>query len=237
MLTPMDIHNYEFKRGFRGYSEKEVDDFLDRVVNDFEKLLRENDKLKEQANMNEKQIEYYKNLEKNLQDTLTIAQKTADEVINSAKKNAAELKENATRESKILHDNAVADAKNIREQAKLDAKRLSDETNHKLRSVIAEYDRILREKNSFLLKMRTALEAELAVTLQLMNSVPQPTESPVTPEVQKVDTEKNVFHDLPEEKNLSVEKNLPEEKVEPQEEKKFTEEDLDKTMTFTPIRK
>ena len=38
MLTPLDIHNKEFKRSFRGYDEDEIDDFLDQVVNDYEKL-------------------------------------------------------------------------------------------------------------------------------------------------------------------------------------------------------
>ena len=29
-LTPLDIHNKEFARGFRGYDEDEVNDFLDQ---------------------------------------------------------------------------------------------------------------------------------------------------------------------------------------------------------------
>ena len=28
MLTPLDIHNKEFKRGFRGYNEEEVDKYV-----------------------------------------------------------------------------------------------------------------------------------------------------------------------------------------------------------------
>ena len=48
MLTPLDIHNKDFKRSFRGYDEDEIDDFLDQVVNDYEKLYRDNDKLKKE---------------------------------------------------------------------------------------------------------------------------------------------------------------------------------------------
>ena len=33
MLTPVDIHNKEFSRSFRGFNQEEVDDFLDQVVN------------------------------------------------------------------------------------------------------------------------------------------------------------------------------------------------------------
>ena len=45
MLTPMEIHDHQFKKSFRGYNENEVDDFLDQVVVDFEKLMRENERL------------------------------------------------------------------------------------------------------------------------------------------------------------------------------------------------
>jgi len=47
MLTPLDIHNKEFKRSFRGYNEEDVDEFLDRVIKDYELLYRENIELKE----------------------------------------------------------------------------------------------------------------------------------------------------------------------------------------------
>ena len=40
MLTPADIHNKEFSRGFRGYSEEEVDDFLDEVIESVEEMTK-----------------------------------------------------------------------------------------------------------------------------------------------------------------------------------------------------
>jgi len=45
-LTPLDIHNKEFSRGFRGYNEEEVDEFLDQIVAELEGLLRENEELR-----------------------------------------------------------------------------------------------------------------------------------------------------------------------------------------------
>lgn len=160
----MDIHNRDFKRAtIRGYKEEEVDEFLDRVVVDYEKLFRENDKLKEQASLHEKEISQFRKLEKNLQDTLMVAQSTAEEVISAAKKNADEAVNNARIESQ-----------NIREQAQIDARRHIEEANNKLRSLNDEYEKLLREKNTFLLKIRTALETELAVTNQLLSTIPQP---------------------------------------------------------------
>ena len=45
-LTPMDINNKEFKKGIRGYSVEEVDEFLDEVVENYEEVYKENSRLK-----------------------------------------------------------------------------------------------------------------------------------------------------------------------------------------------
>ena len=177
MLTPMDIHNREFKRAaLRGYKESEVDEFLDLVVADYEKLMRENERLKEQARYNEKELTHYRNLEKNLQDTLVVAQKTADEVVSAAKKNAKEMRENAVRESKNMYENTVRETQNMREQAQIDIKRQLDDAQHKLRAIAAEYARIITDKEAFFLRIRTTLESGLAVTNQLLHSTPRPEE-------------------------------------------------------------
>lgn len=40
-LSPIDIHNKEFTKSFRGYAEDEVNEFLDQIIKDYEILLRE----------------------------------------------------------------------------------------------------------------------------------------------------------------------------------------------------
>lgn len=47
MLTPLDIQNAAFHRSFRGYNEKEVDDFLDRIVIEYEHMYRESLELRQ----------------------------------------------------------------------------------------------------------------------------------------------------------------------------------------------
>ena len=221
MITPMEIHNREFKKGFRGYNENEVDDFLDRIVVDYEKVLRENEKLRDQLTLNDKEVEHYKSLEKSLQDTLSVAQKTADEVLDSAKKTSQELRENATRDTENIYNNTMREAQNIREQAQLESKRVLDDAAHKLRIIVSEYDKIVREKNSFLLKIRAALESELVVTNQLLNTTPHVEElAELKAILNKIETEHKI--ELPNKKNSKVadKKILPVEEiseVEPEE--------------------
>ena len=79
----------------------------------------------------------------------------------------------------------------------MDARRRIDDANSKLVTINAEYDRLLREKSSFLVKMRTALESELAVTVQLLNGMPQskeidPSIIPVAPSPAVVSEAKSV---------------------------------------------
>ena len=35
-LTPLDIHNKSFNKGFRGYDEDEVNEFLEQIMKDYE---------------------------------------------------------------------------------------------------------------------------------------------------------------------------------------------------------
>ena len=39
MITPNDIENKQFRRAGKGYAPDEVDDFLDQLTVDYEKLL------------------------------------------------------------------------------------------------------------------------------------------------------------------------------------------------------
>jgi len=70
MLTPMEIHNKEFKKVMRGFKEEEVDEFLDKVVTDFERLYRENGELKDKLSVINEKVDSYSLMEKTLQNTL-----------------------------------------------------------------------------------------------------------------------------------------------------------------------
>ena len=161
MLTPMEIHDHQFKKSFRGYSENEVDDFLDKVVTDFEKLLNDNERLRNQLYSTETELEKYRSLEKTMNDTLIVAQRTADEVIASAKRNAENMKENAARE-----------CQQIRDRAQFEAKQQVDNAIVKRDAILTDYARLVREKNSFLSKMRMMLESELAITAHVIDNLP-----------------------------------------------------------------
>ena len=232
MLTPMDIHDHQFKKSFRGYSENEVDDFLDKIVVDFEKLLNETERLKNELYSNRKELEKYRGLEKTMNDTLIVAQRTADEVISNAKKSAEDIKEQAAR-----------DCQQIRNQAQFEGKQIIDAANIKRDAILTDYARLIRERNTFLAKMRTILESELAITNHVINTLPSFEEVDKNPLPEKKPAEKPVEKPVEEppvevpkpEENIddTKEMNLVDVSTKPVAEKAAV---TDETKTYKPVK-
>jgi len=138
-LTPLDIHNKEFRKVFRGYSEDEVDEFLDLVVAEFERLLRTNDELQSRISGLEARVDHYKGLEETLKNAIVLAQKTAEEI-----------KEAAAREAEAIKRQAMAEADRIKSQAE----RILEESVEKTE---AQRSRLLR----FRAELRTFLQSQI----------------------------------------------------------------------------
>jgi len=95
MLTPLDIENKRFTRTLKGYNVEEVDDFLDELTIEYEKLYRENAEMKSSLETMEKNIEHYKNVENTLQNTLIMAQSAAEDIKAMAQKQAEQIVKDA----------------------------------------------------------------------------------------------------------------------------------------------
>ena len=92
MITPLDIENKKFsKQMMNGYSVEDVDDFLDELSVDYAKVYKELSELKFKVEELENSIGKYKNIEGTLQNTLIMAQTTAEEVKNVAKQQADQI--------------------------------------------------------------------------------------------------------------------------------------------------
>ncbi len=140
-LTPNDIHNKEFHRGFRGYAENEVDEFLDEVVREFEVLLRERQELRLQAEESEQRLSRFQEIEEHLQKALVLAQQTAEEV-----------RQNAQREAEL-----------IAREAQQRADQMLEEARSQLRMLERDLLERRRELDVWKAKVRSLLESELAL--------------------------------------------------------------------------
>ena len=92
MLTPLDIENKKFsKQMMNGYNVDEVDDFLDELTVDYEKMYKESTENKTKIDALEKDLLHYKTIENTLQNTLVMAQSTAEEVKEVARQQAEQI--------------------------------------------------------------------------------------------------------------------------------------------------
>lgn len=178
MLTPVDIHNKEFTTSFRGFNKEDVDDFLDQVVNDYETLYRENRQLKKEIELNKKQLAQYHQLEKNLQDTLLVAQRTADEVVTTANTRGEEIRQAAKQAGENLKREAQLYADKLRQDTEQECKLKIERAAAQIRSAVEEYDRLVRERRQFVAKMRNLMQTELGLLEEAYDIMPDKVENP-----------------------------------------------------------
>jgi cell division initiation protein len=139
-LTPLDIRHKEFKRAMRGYADVEVDEFLDEVADEFERVFKENIDLRDRLEVLEDQVAGYKRIEETLQKTLISAQASADE-----------LKQNSTREAQL-----------IVHEAELQARQLVNEAYTERQGVEQATARLRSAEQDFRFKFRQLLQGYLA---------------------------------------------------------------------------
>ena len=92
MITPLDIENKKFsKQMMNGYNVEEVDEFLDDITADYEKAYKQSTELKARVDELERDLLHYKTIEDTLQNTLVMAQATADDVKEVARQQAEQI--------------------------------------------------------------------------------------------------------------------------------------------------
>ncbi|HEV3474633.1 MAG TPA: DivIVA domain-containing protein [Actinomycetota bacterium] len=78
-LTPVDVQQHVFRLAFRGYNERDVDEFLDQVTEDLAALHEENKRLREQLE------------EGGAGPSTAAAQRQAEAIVRQAREHAARL--------------------------------------------------------------------------------------------------------------------------------------------------
>jgi cell division initiation protein len=112
-LTAMDINNKEFKKAIRGYNVDEVDEFLDKIGEDYEELYKENSTMKEKLSSLNERVDHYSKIEATIQNTLLLAQNAAEQVKASSQKEAELVVKSANDAAQRILDKAHNDVLQI----------------------------------------------------------------------------------------------------------------------------
>ena len=102
MITPADIENKDFSRAKKGYNEEEVDEFLDLIIVDMEKLIRENRQLKAELGKAHVQVDKHMSTETSVYETLEAAKSLMNDIAASAERRAEILLKNAELEAGMI---------------------------------------------------------------------------------------------------------------------------------------
>lgn len=161
MLTPADIKNRTIKTTMGGYNKKDTDEFIASILESFEELNNENKKLKEKLTSLSDGIQYYKNLEDNLQKALVLAEKTSDETKSAAKAEAANIVSLAKAEASDIVSKAKLEADELIKNTKSDIDKNVVEAQHKANILNERLSRLTSSFESYKRDIKAIVEDQL----------------------------------------------------------------------------
>jgi DivIVA domain-containing protein len=116
-LTPLDVRTQQFVRAFRGYDRPQVDEFMLRVSEELDRLLRENAQHEERLRSAQEQLRVYRDRERAMNEALVAAQELRAETRDQAARQAEQLLREARGEAERIVAGARQDEQMVRDRA------------------------------------------------------------------------------------------------------------------------
>lgn len=137
--TGDDLKNMMFKSTPLGYSKEQIDDMVEKIAQDYESFVREQLDSAEKIKILTGSLNQYKSMEKNLNDTLILAQQTAEEVKKSAY---------------LKSDNIIKDAE-------IRARKILNDAAQEVLKITYKQDELVNRLKAFKAKTKTLIDAQL----------------------------------------------------------------------------
>ncbi|GAA6113724.1 DivIVA domain-containing protein [Apilactobacillus apinorum] len=150
VLSPQDIHNKEFSVKMRGYNIDEVNEFLDRIIKDYQLTLSENIEMKNRLKETEEELKYFNGMKDSLNQSIIIAQNAADQVKIDAQNEANDVTEQSRKQAdEILNDASVK------------AKEIVENISSQSKALLVANDNLRKTTESFREKLQTLLKSQM----------------------------------------------------------------------------
>ena len=138
-ITPLEIRQKSFEKGFRGYDKDEVDAYLLSLSQEWERFSDEFKEVKIKLDSAQKEVEKLREVESSLYKTLKTAEDTGANMIDQANRMAeVHMKETEVRSEAILND-AKNKARDTIEEAEMLARQILDEMEDNLKNIVQSY--------------------------------------------------------------------------------------------------
>ncbi len=144
-ITVVDIQHKVFKKKLNGLDQADVDQFLDEIIETLEDEAHQRAALEAEIGDLRERISHFKAMEESLQNTLLLAQRTADEVKASAHKEADLIRH----EARLTIEREIASYGDRATEARREQQRAVDtaeQAKSELRSVLMTHLALLDRK-------------------------------------------------------------------------------------------
>ena len=162
-LTPLDIKNKSFSTKFKGYSPEEVDDFLDQIIEDYEESLRKVKELEKSLKYAEEKLTYFSELKDTLNQSIIVAQNTADKLKDTATKESNMLVTGAEAEAKQIMNDANNKAEKTVSEAKTFANDIVNNAQRQATQLAVETDDLKKKTREFHRNLALTIESQLEI--------------------------------------------------------------------------
>lgn len=160
-LTPLDIQNKNFSTKMRGYNQDDVDDFLDQVTKDYEESLQKVRELEKSLKHAEEKLQYFNELKDALNQSIIVAQDTADKVKTSANRESEVIVTSAENTANEMISAAEKRSSNLVTAAEEKATYILTEATERARQLAVETDDLKKKTRVFHQRLTLMLESQL----------------------------------------------------------------------------
>ena len=175
MMTPQEVANCTFAKSMMGgYNMSSVDDFLDKLTEDYSALYKENAALKSKLKTVSEKLAEYREMEGAMSSTLLTAQKMASTMLAEAEKQKKSILADAAAVAQSRRDQADA-AVSAQEQRLMEARARVDQELEAERKRLALGQEKLR---TFIRDVKNVCSEQLAM-LELLPELPMEEPAPL----------------------------------------------------------
>jgi cell division initiation protein len=154
-ISPIDIRQHTFEKGFRGYDLDEVNAFLNSLSQEWERVMNENKMLKMQLEIAEKELNKLRDVEMTLFRTLKNAEDTSNQIAEQANRAA----EKYIQESRQKTDETIVEARRkasmIIQDAENEAKYIREEIINELKSQERDFRAMEKYRDNLVVQLKS----------------------------------------------------------------------------------
>lgn len=157
-ITPLEIRQKEFEKGFRGYDKDEVSAFLNSLSVEWERLYDQNKELKYKLEASENEVKKLREVENSLFKTLKTAEDTGANMVEQATKTAElHMKETEMRADGLMSE-AKSRARSIIEEAENRSSIIIDDMEDEIRQLEQVFRSMNANKDSLMSELKLLAE-------------------------------------------------------------------------------